>query len=354
METERRLTSFSHGAGCGCKLGPEVLQSVLGDLELPVSDGDLLVASETGDDAAVHAMPGGGALVATVDVFTPIVDDAYDWGRIAAANALSDVYAMGGSPKLALNVAAWPVDDLPIAMLGDAMRGGRDVATTAGVVVAGGHTITSTEPIYGMVAIGFVDPRHMIRNDAARPGMSLFLTKPIGTGMIATAIKRGVATHDQGAAAVATMAALNAAASVAAVDSGVTAGTDVTGFGLLGHLRRMLDASGCAAEIDAHDVPLLPGVLDLAERDVVAGGTKRNHAWVAPVTAFGDLTVPERYVLADAQTSGGLLLATERPGILRANLRGEGVDFAEIGRIVEGDAGRIAVLGRLARQTDDS
>ena len=348
MQTERRLTSFSHGAGCGCKLGPDVLQSVLGDLALPVSDGDMLVASETGDDAAVYAMPGGDALVATVDVFTPIVDDAYDWGRIAAANALSDVYAMGGTPKLALNVAAWPVDDLPVAMLGDVLRGGRDVAADAGVVVAGGHTITSTEPIYGMVAVGFVKPRDLIRNDAARPGMSLFLTKPIGTGMIATAIKRGDATDAQAAEAVTTMTTLNAAASVAAVDSGVTAGTDVTGFGLLGHLRKMLDASACAAEIDADAVPLLGGVLDLAQRDVVAGGTKRNHAWIAPVTDFGGLTPPEQYVLADAQTSGGLLLATERPGILRANLRSEGVDFAEIGRVVEGAPGRIAVRGRVS------
>ena len=347
MQTERRLTSFSHGAGCGCKLGPEILQDVLGELALPGSGGDVLVAGDTGDDAAVIAAPGGGAVVATVDVFTPIVDDAYDWGRVAAANALSDVYAMGGTPRIALNVAAWPVDDLPVAMLGDAMRGGRDVATEAGVVVAGGHTITSTEPIYGMVAIGFVDPRAMIRNDAATPGMTLFLTKPIGTGMIATAIKRGEATEEQSAAAVATMTTLNAAASSAAVAAGVRAGTDVTGFGLLGHLRKLLEASGCAAELDAGDVPLLPGVLDLAQRDVVAGGTKRNHSYVASVTDFGDLTPPERFVLADAQTSGGLLLATDRPGVLRANLRGEGVDFSEVGRVVEGDAGRIAVRGRI-------
>jgi selenide, water dikinase len=347
MRTERRLTSFSHGAGCGCKLGPEVLESVLGDLALPPLTGDVLVASDTGDDAAVYAMPGGDALVATVDVFTPIVDDPYDWGRIAAANALSDVYAMGGSPKLALNVAAWPVDDLPVAMLGDALRGGRDVVHEAGAVVAGGHTITSMEPIYGMVAIGFVDPRRMIRNDAARPGMTLFLTKPIGTGMIATAIKRGEASDDQAASAVSTMTTLNAASTAAAVDSGVRAGTDVTGFGLLGHLRKMLEASGCAGELNADRVPLLSGVLDLARRDIVAGGTKRNLAWIAPVTDFGDLTQPERFVLADAQTSGGLLLATDRPGVLRANLRGEGVDFAEVGRVVDGPAGAITVRGRL-------
>ena len=348
VQIERRLTSFSHGAGCGCKLGPDVLSSVLGDLALPGRQGALLVASETGDDAAVYAMPGGDALVATVDVFTPIVDDAYDWGCIAAANALSDVYAMGGVPKLALNVAAWPVDDLPIELLGDVLRGGRDVAAQAGIAVAGGHTITSTEPIYGMVAIGFVDPRSMLRNDAARPGMSLFLTKPIGTGMIATAIKRGQATDEQATAAVATMVTLNAGASAAAVQAEVAAATDVTGFGLLGHLRRMLEASGCAAELDAAEVPLLPGVLDLARRDVVAGGTKRNHAWVAPLVDWGELTMPEQHLLADAQTSGGLLLATERPGLLRANLRGEGLEFAEIGRIVEGASGRIAITGRLA------
>ncbi|HEX6132046.1 MAG TPA: selenide, water dikinase SelD [Actinomycetota bacterium] len=348
MRAERRLTSFSHGAGCGCKLGADALASVLADVPLPARDGDLLVAAETGDDAAVYAMPGGGALVATVDVFTPIVDDPYDWGRIAAANALSDVYAMGGSPKFALNVAAWPVDDLPIGLLGEVLRGGRDVAASAGAAVAGGHTITSTEPIYGMVAIGFVDPDRMLRNDAARPGMTLFLTKPIGTGMIATAIKRGDATAAQADAAVATMTALNADAASAAVDAGVRATTDVTGFGLLGHLRRMLEVSGCAGELDAAAVPLLPGVLDLARRDVVAGGTKRNLAWVAPLVDWGELTTPERQVLADAQTSGGLLLATDRPGVLRANLRGAGVAFAEIGAVVDGEAGRIAVRGRVA------
>jgi selenide, water dikinase len=347
MQTERRLTSFSHGAGCGCKLGADLLTSVLGDLALPGGDAKLLVASDTGDDAAVYQMPGGDAVVATVDVFTPIVDDAYDWGRIAAANALSDVYAMGATPRLTLNVAAWPVDDLPVELLGDVLRGGRDVATAAGAAVAGGHTITSIEPIYGMVAIGSVDPRRMLRNDVARPGMELFLTKPIGTGMISTAIKRGDASEAQVDAAVTTMTTLNATASSAAVDAGAAAATDVTGFGLLGHLRRMLEASGCAAELDAAEVPLLPGALELAQRDVVAGGTKRNHAWVAPLLDPGQLTWPEQLVLADAQTSGGLLIATERASVLRAYLRGEGLDAAEIGRVVEGPAGRIAVRGRL-------
>jgi selenide,water dikinase len=349
VRTERPLTSFSHGAGCGCKLEAAALRELLGELALPGPAGDLLVGSDSGDDAAVYALPGGGALVATVDVFTPIVDDAYDWGRIAAANALSDVYAMGGVPRLALNVAAWPVDDLPMELLAACLRGGRDVAEQAGVALAGGHTITSTEPIYGLVAIGFVDPDAMLRNDAARPGMTLVLTKPLGTGMIATAIKRGEATEEQVRAAVETMTTLNAAASAAAVQAGVRAATDVTGFGLLGHLRRLLEASGCAAELDAAAIPTLPGVLELAGRGVVAGGTRRNHAWVAPVTDAGELTEAEQLVLADAQTSGGLLLATDRPAVLRATLRGEGIEAAEIGRTVPGEPGRIAIGGRLAR-----
>src|SRR4029453_13937933 len=203
---------------------------------------EVLVSSETGDDAAVYALPDGTALVATVDFFTPIVDDPFDWGRIAAANAFSDVYAMGASPKIALNVAAWPVDDLPLEMLADVLRGGQDVAERAGVVVLGGHTITESEPKYGMVALGLADPTALVRNSTAPAGARLFLTKPIGTGMISTAIKRQAASDEQRRAAVETMASLNAGASEAMREAGASAATDVTGFGLLGHLRKMLEA----------------------------------------------------------------------------------------------------------------
>jgi selenide,water dikinase len=308
----------------------------------------VLVSEESGDDAAVYRLPDGTGLVATVDFFTPIVDDPRDWGRIAAANALSDVYAMGGTPKLALAIAGWPVDDLPLRLLADVLGGGREIVERAGAFVAGGHTITSPEPLYGLIALGFVDPAHIVRNSSAEPGMTLFLTKPIGTGMISTAIKRGVATDDQLRAAVDTMTMLNADAAAAMARADVGAATDVTGFGLLGHLRRMLEASSCAGEVDARAVPLLPGVHELARRDVVAGGTKRNHAWLNETTDWGTLTKPEQIVLADAQTSGGLLIATARPEELRRELDAAGVAHAEIGGVRDGDPGRIAVADHLS------
>jgi selenide,water dikinase len=346
-----RLTSLSHGAGCACKLGPSQLGDVLELLGPSVPSDRVIVSEASGDDAAVYRLPDGSGLVLTLDFFTPLVDDPYDWGRIAAANALSDVYAMGGTPTLALNVAGWPVDVLPLEMLADVLRGGRAVADEAGIPVAGGHTITTEkEPLYGMVAAGLVDLDAMIRNTQARPGMTLVLTKPIGSGMITTAAKRGVATDEQLRAAVETMTSLNDEASRAAVSAGVTAGTDVTGFGLLGHLRKMLEASGRAATIDASAVPVLDGVLDLAQRDVVAGGTKRNHAWLNPTTDWGDCTVPEQIVLADAQTSGGLLLATPDPAALLAELERSGIAAARIGVLTNGVPGTISVVQRLLRE----
>jgi selenide,water dikinase len=343
-----RLTSLSHGAGCACKLGPSQLGEVLGLLGPSMPSDRVIVSESTGDDAAVYRLSDGSGLVLTLDFFTPLVDDPFDWGRIAAANALSDVYAMGGTPTLALNVAGWPVDVLPLEMLAEVLRGGRAVADVAGIPVAGGHTITTEkEPLYGMVAAGIVDLAAMIRNAEARPGMTLVLTKPIGIGMITTAAKRGVATDAQLRSAIDTMTTLNAEASRAAVAAGVRAGTDVTGFGLLGHLRKLLEASGCAAVVDASSVPVLEGVLDLAQRDVVAGGTKRNHAWLQATTDWGQCTTPEQIVLADAQTSGGLLLATDQPNALAAELGTRGIVAAVIGEIVEGAAGAIVVRRRL-------
>ncbi len=348
MRTDVRLTSFSHGAGCACKLGPADLATVLGGLAPVAAPDRLLVSADTGDDAAAWRLGDGRALIATVDVFTPIVDDAYDWGRVAATNALSDVYAMGGEPAFVLNVAGWPVDDLPLELLGRVLQGGQDVAVAAGAVVAGGHTITATEPIYGMVAVGFAEADRLLRNSTGRPGQRLFLTKPIGLGLITTAIKRGRATPEQAEAAVRTMTTLNAAAASAAVAAGAGAATDVTGFGLLGHLRKLLEASGIAAGIEASAVPLLPGVLELARAGVVAGGSRRNHAWLQRTTGWGGLTEPEQLVLADAQTSGGLLIAATDADALAAALRERGVAFAEVGELREGEPGRIDVSGRVA------
>lgn len=343
MQTERRLTSFSHGAGCGCKLGPQQLSEVLGSITLPGVPSDVLVAADTGDDAAVWRLDDDRALIATLDFFTPIVDDPYDWGRIAATNAMSDVYAMGGTPFLGLNIASWPIDDLPAEMLGRVLQGGADAAGAVDVAVLGGHSITDPEPKYGMVVLGFVDPRRMLRNSAAVAGDALVLTKPLGLGMISTAVKRGVATDELLAAAVELMTTPNRAAAEAAAEVGADAATDVTGFGLLGHLHRMLVASGVAAEIDADAVPRIDGALDLARDGVVPGGTQRNHAYVAPHVDWGDLVQPEQLLLADAQTSGGLLVATREPDRLVEALERRGVAGARIGTVVAGTPGAIGV-----------
>jgi selenide,water dikinase len=347
MREDVRLTTFSHGAGCACKLGPAHLDEVLGQLEAPAMPREVLVSTETGDDAAVYLLPDGRGLVATVDFFTPIVDDAYDWGRIAAANAFSDVYAMGGSPVMALNLTSWPVDDLPLDLLARVMQGGQDVAEQAGVAVVGGHSITDAEPKYGMVAMGFVPVERIVRNSTAPAGAALFLTKPLGLGIITTAIKRQMATDLQVKAAVEVMTTLNAHASAAMVEGDARAATDVTGFGLLGHLHRMLAASGVAASVFAGAVPVLPEVLDLADADVVPSGTRRNHAYLQPFVDWGELTEPEQLVLADAQTSGGLLIAAADPEDMRLRLVGRGVQAVEIGLIEEGEPGHISVEGRL-------
>ena len=309
---------------------------------------EVLVSAETGDDAAVYRLPDGQALVATVDFFTPIVDDPYDWGRVAAANAFSDVYAMGASPALALNISSWPVDDLSLDLLVEVLRGGQDIARAAGAVVLGGHTITDPEPKYGMVALGFTDPERLVRNSTVPPGARLVLTKPLGTGIVSTAIKRGEASPEQVRSAVELMTALNAGASEAMVEVGVAAATDVTGFGLLGHLQRMLEVSGVAAAVRADRVPLLPGVLDLARRGVVPSGTKRNHAFLRPHVDWAGLTEPEQLTLADAQTSGGLLIAVdpEMAEALQRALADRGVAGFDIGETEVGPAGRIRVTGR--------
>jgi selenide, water dikinase len=346
-QIERRLTSFSHGAGCACKLGPSELRAVLDSLGPFAAPAELLVGTETSDDAAVYRLSDDQALVATLDFFTPIVDDPYDWGRIAAANALSDVYAMGARPIVALNVVAWPVDDLPGDMLADVLRGGRDVATLAGAPVVGGHSITDPEPKYGMVALGLVHPGRIVRNAGATPGATLVLTKPLGLGMISTAIKQGRASTALTADAIEVMTTLNAAAAEAMLETGAEAATDVTGFGLLGHLHELLAASGLAGEVDAAEVPFIPGAVELARSGIAAGGTRRNHAFVAPVVDWGELDEPEQLLLADAQTSGGLLIATHEPRALADALDRRHVPHCEIGITVEGPSGHISVRGRI-------
>ena len=314
-----------------------------------ITDPRILVDASTRDDAAVYQLTPDRAIVATVDFFTPIVDDAYDFGRIAATNAFSDLYAMGATPLIALNLVGWPRDTLPYELLGDVLRGGADIAKEAGAFVVGGHSVDDPEPKYGMVAIGEVHPDRILTLARARAGDVLVLTKPIGTGVLSTALKRDLATAADLAPAVQSMTTLNAggARAMRALGEKVHAATDVTGFGLLGHLHNMMNASGTAAELDAATVPLLPRAMELAERGTIPGGTKRNREALNAHVKFGaEVPEPLRVLLFDAQTSGGLLISVEagQADALVNALEREGTPAAvRIGRVARGTPGSITV-----------
>jgi selenide,water dikinase len=334
------LTALSHGAGCGCKLPAAALLPIARELGA-TADARLLVGSATADDAAVFALSDDLALVQTIDFFTPIVDDPYDFGRIAAANALSDVYAMGATPLLALNVVAFPLERLGVEVLREILRGGRDVVMSAGATVAGGHSIDDPEPKYGLAVTGVVHPDEVFTNAGAAPGDVLVLTKPLGVGAIATARKRGLSDDDELLdRAVQVMAALNASAASAARDANAHAVTDVTGFGLLGHLHNLCAASGVAAAIDADLVPAVDGVLELLddpEGRAVSGGSRRNREYAATFTRFADgVRAARARLVCDATTSGGLLVAV-------AEDRAAGVPGAVVGRVVASEPGTILV-----------
>src|SRR3954471_16526096 len=337
-----RLTSLSHGAGCACKLPAAELHALLADL--PRSDDpNVLVGSETADDAAVYRVSDELAVVTTADFFTPIVDDPYDFGRIAATNALSDVYAMGGRPLTALNLVAFPLAELGGDVLREILRGGSDVAAAAGVAVVGGHSIDDPEPKYGMAVTGTVHPDRLLRNSPAVAGHELWLSKPVGGGVATTAAKRGLASEELTARTVSVMTTLNRDAAAAALAAGASAMTDVTGFGLLGHAHELALGSGVALEIDSGSVPAIPGVLDLLELDdpPIAGGTRRNREWVSEFVSFED-SVPEsrRWLLCDAMTSGGLLVALSGDGSNNGHRRG----WTRIGTVsASGAAGSIRV-----------
>ena len=306
-----RLTHYAAGGGCACKLPPGRLEELVAGLAGQAHP-DLLVGLDTGDDAAAVRIAGGRAVLSTADFFTPVVDSAYDWGRIAAANALSDIYAMGGEPILAINLLAWPAElDAP-DLVRDVFQGALDVATTAGCPVGGGHSITGPEPVFGMAVTGLADPDRLLRNDTAQPGMPLTLTKPLGVGILGT---RHKATGEVFPAAIESMTTLNADASRAAVAAGLRAATDVTGFGLLGHLFKLCRASGIGAVVDLDVVPLLPGVRESLAAGYVPGGSRRNLDWVRPhLRPAPSVNMDDLLILADAQTSGGLLLVGEVPG----------------------------------------
>jgi len=309
-----RLTHYAHGGGCACKIPPGELEAVVRGLtgsgpKNPA--GELLVGLDDGDDAAVVRLENGLAIVVTTDFFTPVVDDPYDWGRIAAANALSDVYAMGGRPVVAVNLLGWPRDRLPFDVAAEVLRGGQDVCSAAGCHLAGGHSIDDPEPKYGLAVTGVADPDRLMRNDTGAAGTPLTLTKPLGIGVLNS---RHKATGERFEAAIEAMTTLNADASEAAVTAGIRCATDVTGFGLLGHLYKLARSSGVTAVVNSAAVPYLEGARQALRDGYVSGGTRRNLDWVRPHADLSTVDESEALLLADAQTSGGLLLAGEIPG----------------------------------------
>jgi selenide,water dikinase len=315
-----------------------------------VNDPRVLVDAATRDDAAVFQLSPDRALVSTVDFFTPIVDDPSAWGAIAAANALSDIYAMGATPLFGLKLVGWPRDRLPFEVMGKVIEGAADVARRAGCLILGGHSIDSVEPTFGMAVVGEVHPDRMLTNAGACTGDRLVLTKPLGTGILATALKRDALLESGMAEAVRSMTTLNDGAARAALKVGVSAGTDVTGFGLLGHLTNILDASKVAAEVAVESLPLLPHARNLASRGVIPGGTQRNLDAANRVEWSSDITPTDKYLCVDAQTSGGLLLVVppeHEAGLLSALREEHTPAAAVIGRIVAGNPGTIRVTRRL-------
>ena len=351
MSSDIRLSMYSHGAGCACKLGPSELAFVLRDMPIP-SHPDLLVGTASGDDAAVWRVSDDRAMVATIDFFTPVVDDPATWGAIAAANAASDVYAMGGTPLFALNVAAWPRELLDLAILSEVLHGASAIASKGGWLTVGGHTVDGPEPMFGQAVFGEVHPDRIMTNDAAEAGQVILLTKAIGTGVVTTALKRlapeaplpGGRLHEAYEAAVASMTTLNDVASRIAVRYGVRAATDVTGFGLTGHLHKMARGSGVAMDIEVDAIPLLPGIEELLADGFVPGGTGRNLEFVVDhVVADPALWAARQNLLADPQTSGGLAMcvAAEHAEAALDALRAAGLPAARIGMVVDGPAGEL-------------
>jgi cysteine desulfurase len=345
---EVRLTRFTHGMGCACKLRPQDLEQVLRKLPKP-GDPAVIVDVSTSDDAAVYRLGPDLAVVQTVDFFTPIADDPFDFGAVSAANSLSDVYAMGARPLFALSVVGFPSRRLPLSVLERILEGAAEVAREAGISIVGGHTVDDTEPKFGLAVTGVVHPDRVVRNSTARAGDELVLTTPIGTGILATAVKRGLADEATARRLVSTMRRLNKDAAAAMEKTGANACTDVTGFGLLGHLREMAAGSGLDVDLEASCVPVLERARDLAAADVVPGGTLDNLEHVSRFVDWSPgLSRVDRLLLADAQTSGGLLIAVapERTAALLAALQAGGVvEARRVGRFTRAGAGRIRVLG---------
>ena len=337
------LTQFSHGAGCGCKIAPSVLQDILAASGSPIApDAALLVGNNTCDDAAVYQINDKEAVISTTDFFMPVVDDPFDFGRIASVNALSDVYAMGGSPLMAIAILGWPINELSPEMAGSVLNGSRSVCREAGIPLAGGHSIDSPEPIFGLAVTGRVDLDQLKRNDTAEAGCKLYLTKPLGVGLITTAHKRGLASPDDLEAAKQSMLSLNRIGVDLARIEGVKAMTDVTGFGLLGHLVEMCQGSQVSARIHKEGLPVLPRVKQYIEQDCIPGGTERN--WASYGHHVSDLTETDVALLADPQTSGGLLVAVSDDDAFLQVVDNHGLTLSSIGELLPRDATLITVV----------
>ena len=342
LPTGVRLTSLSHGGGCGCKIAPGVLAQILkGSSGFPVP-AELLVGIETADDAAVYRLNDTQALIATTDFFMPIVDDPFDFGRIAATNAISDVYAMGGRPIMALALVGMPIGVLPIETIGLILKGGESVCAAAGIPIAGGHSIDSVEPIYGLVVMGLVHPDKVKRNAGAKPGDVLVLGKPLGVGVLSAALKKDALAADGYAQMIASTTKLNTPGIALAELAGVHALTDVTGFGLAGHGLELARGAQCSVVIDWANVPLLPGVRELAQQGIVTGASGRNWAGYGDDVSLPDgFALPDRALLTDPQTSGGLLVSCAPAAVdaVLAIFRREGfAQAAVVGRVESGPA----------------
>ncbi|MEB0137740.1 MULTISPECIES: selenide, water dikinase SelD [unclassified Undibacterium] len=341
-ETPVRLTSFSHGGGCGCKIAPGVLAEILKKSSgFPVPPA-LMVGIETADDAAVWRLNDEQALIATTDFFMPIVDDPFDFGRIAATNAISDVYAMGGTPIMALALVGMPINQLPLSVIGDIIRGGETICAEAGIPIAGGHTIDSVEPIYGLVVMGLIHPSKVKRNADAKAGNKLILGKPLGVGILSAALKKQALDAAGYATMIASTTQLNRPGQQLSQLSGVHAMTDVTGFGLLGHLLEICRGAGLSATLRMADIPLLPAAAELAQAGYVTGASARNWAAYGHDVSLADsLSAAQQAMLSDPQTSGGLLVSCDAEAVeqvLTIFRAGGFMDAAVIGDIVAGPA----------------
>ncbi|MFN2304191.1 MAG: selenide, water dikinase SelD [Anaerolineales bacterium] len=340
-----KLTHYTHGLGCACKLRPQALEKVLANLP-PSIDPRALVDASTNDDAAVYQISADLAVVQTVDFFTPIVDDPYWFGAISAANSISDIYAMGAQPAFALNIVGFPSNRLPLSVLEEILHGAQDKAQEAGITILGGHTVDDSEPKFGMAVTGFVHPEKILRNSTAQPGDALILTKPLGLGILTTALKKGlvdIATEEK---TIQIMAALNKDAAECLQDFPVNACTDVTGFGLLGHLREMTLGSKVDAQIIVEAVPILSEAREFASMNVIPGGTLNNLEFVKPYVQFDhDLSTIDQLLLADAQTSGGLLISLpeNQSKALLSKLTTKGIQAAIIGRVISSGSGKITI-----------